>query len=222
MKAFDYFLKNLTLLNILLLAGATALTINLATLRSYKVTIPAATPPKPVAEQEERAAASAEGALRTQAPSLSDFMIVAENNLFHPGRRIPPEKKEENVPPKPELILFGTLVNGKEDLAFIEDKRSPKTSPGRGKRQVTVKKGDMLGGFVVNSIETDRIRLVRGEETLVFHLMDAEKRKGEGTSGLSDDTSPNTPHAAYANPSSAPSPPKPVARTRPRPQPAAR
>ncbi len=215
MKAFNYLLKNITLLNILLLATAMALAISLIGLSSYKVTIPAAAPSKPTAAQEERVATGAGEALGTQAPSLSDFMTVAEDNLFHPQRRIPPEKKDETVQPKPELILFGTLIDGKENLAFIEDKRSPKTSPGRGKRQVTIKKGDMLGGFVVASIETDRIKLVRGEEMLVFHLMDAEKRKGEESSALRHDTS-GSPPTASSNPSSTPPPSRPAARTRPK------
>ena len=221
MRVSNYLLKNITLLNILLLAGAIALAINLATLRSYKITVPAAAPPEPAAVQEETAGAGAGGAPAAKAPSMSDFMLVAENNLFHPERRIPPEKKEEVALPKPELILFGTLINGKEDLAFIEDKRSPKTSPGRGKRQVTVKKGDIINGFVVASIETDRIKLVRGEEALVFHLMDAEKRRGETVSDPGSYASPGTPDAVWSNPSSTPSP-RPPARTRPRPPPATR
>jgi len=42
----------------------------------------------------------------------------------------------------------------------------------------------MFNGFAVTSIETDRIKLVRGEEMLTFHVMDAEKRKGGGSPDL--------------------------------------
>lgn len=210
MKIVNYLFKNITLLNILLMASTTALAISAAGLGSYKVTIPATTPPKLTPAHEELAAAETGGVLPTRFPSPSDFMAVAENNLFHPERRVPPEKKGE-AQPRPELILLGTLIDGKDSLAFIEDKRSPKTSPGRGKRQVTIKKGDMVGGFVVASIETDRIRLVRGEETLVFHLMDAEKRKGESSSG-SDSYTPGGPPSARSNPSL----PRPVTRARPK------
>ena len=215
MKTLNYLLKNITLLNIAFLAGAIALAISLIGLTSHKITIPTVAPPKPTAAQEELAAAGSGEAPGTQAPSLSDFITVAENNLFHPERRVPPEKKEETVQPRPELVLFGTLIDGKEGVAFIEDKRSPKTTPGRGKRQVTIKKGDTFNGFSVTSIETDRIRLVRGEEMLVFHLMDAEKRKGEGTSG-SDNYTSGSPPTARSNPSSAPPPSRPTARTRPK------
>lgn len=220
MKILNYLLKSITLINILFLSGAIALAICLIALSSYKVTIPAVAPPKPTAAQEELAAADAGGTLTTRVPSPSDFMTVADNNLFHPERRVPPEKIEETVQPKPELVLFGTLIDGKADVAFIEDKKSPKTTPGRGKRQVTIKIGDVLGGFAVTSIEIDRIRLVRGEEMLVFHLMDSEKRKGEDTSGLRNDTS-GSPPAARSNPSSAPPPSRPAARTRPKPLPPA-
>lgn len=221
MKALNYLLKSITVLNILLLAGAITLTINLATVRSHKIAVRAVAPPEPAAAQEEAAGAGAGGTAGAKAPSMSDFAIVAENNLFHPERRIPPEKKEEAALPKPELILFGTLIDGKEDLAFIEDKRSPKTSPGRGKRQVTVKKGDIFNGFLVASIESDRIKLVRGEEMLVFHLMDAEKHRGETELGAGSYTSPGAPDPAPASPPSASSP-RPAARTRPRPAPTAR
>ena len=215
MKTLNYLLKNITLLNILFLAGAIALAISLIGLSSDKITIPTVAPPKPTAAQEELTATDAGGTLRTQAPSPSDFTTVAENNLFHPERRVPPENKEETAQPKPELILFGTLIDGKDNLAFIEDKKSPKTSPGRGKRQVTIKKGDMLGGFAVTSIETDRINLVRGEEMLVFHLMDAEKRKGGGPSEPGNYTS-GSPPTARSNPSLATPPSRPAVRTRPK------
>lgn len=208
MKIKNYFLKNITLLNILLLAGAAALAMNLVSPGPCTIAIPAPPQPKPAAAQDDAAGAGFGEASRTQTASLSDFMIVAENNLFHPERRIPPEKKEEALP-KPDLILFGTLVNGAENLAFIEDRRSPKTSPGRGKRQVTVKKGDMFNGFVVASIETGRIKLVKGEETLVFHLMDAGKQRGEG---------PPPDSGSYTTPS----PQAPPARTRQRPLPGVR
>ncbi len=215
MKAVNYLLKNITLLNIMLLSGALALTITLVGMSSYKVTIPAITAPQPTAAHEESASADTAGTLTTRSPSPVDFMAVAENNLFHPDRRVPPEKKE-TAEPKPELILFGTLIDGKDSLAFIEDKRLPKTSPGRGKRQVTIKKGDTVGGFVVVSIETDRIRLVRGEEMLEFHLMDAEKRKAEGATGSGSYTS-GRPPIGSSNPSS----PRPATRARPKPLPPA-
>jgi hypothetical protein len=208
MKILNYLLKNVMLINILFLSGAITLAVCLIGLYSSKVMIPAIILPKLTAAQEESAAVDTRGTLTSRTPSLSDFMTVAENNLFHPERRVPPDKKEETAP-KPELILFGTLIDGKEDLAFIEDKRSPKTTPGRGKRQVTVKKGDVLNGFAVTAIETDRIRLVRGEEMLVFHLMDTEKRKGEASSAPDSYTSGSAP-----NTRSNPSPSGP--RTRPK------
>jgi hypothetical protein len=108
-------------------------------------------------------------------PSMSDYMVIAEQNLFHPDRKVPPEKKEAQQLPKPELILYGTLITDGISVAYVDDKKNPKTTPGRGKRQTVMKKGDAVSGFVLKEIETDRIMLVRGDETMVVHLNQGDK-----------------------------------------------
>jgi hypothetical protein len=105
----------------------------------------------------------------------SDYTIIGELNLFHPERRVPVDKKAEEIP-KPELILYGTMVQDNVQYAFIEDKKSPKTTPGRGNRQTTIKKGDVIGGFVVSEIGTDRITLTKGDEKMTVLLTNADKR----------------------------------------------
>jgi hypothetical protein len=114
-----------------------------------------------------------------QAPPLQDYAVIGENNLFHPERKL---VKEVAPLPKPELILYGTIIDDGISTAFIADKKSPKTTQGRGKRQTAVKKGDVLSGFVLKEIETDKIVLTRGEETIVVNLVDSGKqREGETT-----------------------------------------
>jgi hypothetical protein len=125
---------------------------------------------------EAQAEAPAE---KVQSPSPVDYIMIGENNLFHPERIIPPEKKDEKALPKPELVLYGTIIGGDTRVAYIEDKKSPRTTAGRGPRQMVVKKGDVLSGFVITGIEPDRVVLVRGEETMTVHLSDESKRKGE-------------------------------------------
>jgi hypothetical protein len=186
----NYILRNITILNILLLAAVVALAVSLITARSPRQNTPLSVTPKTIPTQEEAITAKT-------APSMSDFSAVAENNIFHPERRIPPEKKQEIVLPKPELILFGTIIRDSGSVAFIEDKKSPKKTPGRGKRQVVIKKGDVFNGFVVTAIEPDRIRLVRGEENLVVRLMDAGKRRSEVSSNAASTSGSNARSKPY-------------------------
>ncbi len=106
----------------------------------------------------------------------ADYTVIGEHNLFHPERRVPVDKKAEEVP-KPELILYGTMIRDDVQYAFIEDKKNPKTTPGRGTRQTTIKKGDTISGFVVSEISTDRITLTKGDEKITVLLTDANKQK---------------------------------------------
>lgn len=123
----------------------------------------------------------------------SDYAVVGELNLFHPERRVPVDKKADEIP-KPELILYGTMVQDNVQYAFIEDKKSPKTTPGRGNRQTTIKKGDVISGFVVSEIRADRITLTKGDEKITVLLADADKRKDStGAQRPIQTTTPGTP-----------------------------
>jgi hypothetical protein len=141
-------------------------------------------------------------------------MVIAEQNLFHPDRKVPVEKKEAQQLPKPELILFGTLITDGMSVAYVDDKKNPKTSPGRGKRQTVMKKGDAVSGFILKEIETDRIMLVRGEETMVVYLSQGDKPRASEVAGVGAVSAKPTP--------AAPAPaPRPGAPTPARPAPAA-
>ncbi len=110
-------------------------------------------------------------------PSLADYVMISNQNLFHPERKIPPEKKDEKTVSKPDLVLYGTLITDNLSIAYIEDKKSPYSTPGRGKRQTQLKKGDAINGYILREIEPNRIVLLKGEEKLVIML---EERVGRG------------------------------------------
>ena len=166
-----------------------------------KYTLPAAKLPPAEEEKPPDAAAS---------PSMTDYMVVAEQNLFHPDRKIPPEKKEAQQVPKPELILYGTLLSDGMSVAYVEDKKNPKTSPGRGKRQTVMKKGDVVSGFVLKEIEADRIMLARGDETMVVYLSQGDKPRVSEVPGGAVSAKPTpvtptpTPTARPTQPTTAP------------------
>jgi hypothetical protein len=146
-----------------------------------------------------------------------DYAVVSEQNLFHPERKIPPEKKDEKAIPRPEVVFYGTLIMDDMSIAFVEDKKAPYSTPGRGKRQMALKKGDNLNGYILREIEAERIVLVKGEDKIVVMLNDGEKRKAgaapapQATSPLPSGGSPtaivpSSPLAAPSLPQAATSP----------------
>jgi hypothetical protein len=115
--------------------------------------------------------------LKTQTLSPQEYRAIADQNLFHPDRIIPPEKKPEAVLPKPEFVLYGTLITPDLRMAYLEDKKAPVTTPGRGTRQSALKIGESLSGFRVTDIQNDKVILIRGEETLQVHLQEPGSSK---------------------------------------------
>jgi hypothetical protein len=90
------------------------------------------------------------GAPETLSPN--DYAVIGYQNLFHPDRKIPPEKKELPPLPMPEFVLFGTLLTPDLSVAYLEDKKAPVSTPGRGPRQTALKKGETLSGFTLREI----------------------------------------------------------------------
>ncbi len=145
-------------------------------------------------------------------PVMKDYAIVAEKNLFHPERRIPLEAKDEALQ-KPDVILYGTLITESVKIAYIEDRKSPYSTPGRGPRQQTLKKGDKLSGYTLQEVEADRITLVKGDDRLIVRLESPDKRKsGEAsakpaTGRPSTDRPPPPPSVVPSAPPAASRPP---------------
>jgi hypothetical protein len=201
-----YLIRSINLLNVLLLAVLilfivfVILPLSSATVR-FKL-------PVMKAKAIEQPVGSAD---KPQNQSPADYAMIGENNLFHPERKVPPEKKDENALPKPELVLYGTIVSDGITMAFIEDKKSPRTSEARGKRQSVIKKGDILSGFMVKEIQPDMVLLTRGEETMTVKLSDDKKqREGAGMQGMTPNRPGAPPPAVRPLPTSAPPPPVPM------------
>ena len=111
-------------------------------------------------------------------PSPSDYLIIADENPFHPERKIPPEKKADEKPlPKPEFVVYGTVISDDTSIAYLEDLKAPVNTSGRGKRQIALKTGDVLSGFTLKSVEADKIVMVRGEEKMVIPVRNTSRTK---------------------------------------------
>jgi hypothetical protein len=129
-------------------------------------------------------------------PSFTDYVVVSDQNLFHPERKIPQEKKVEVetgkivVIPKPDLVLYGTLITNDLSIAYIEDRKAPFSTPGRGKRPRPMKKGDNINGYVLRDIKANSIVLENGQEQLVV-MLDEKDKKREGETAPAIPASPS-------------------------------
>lgn len=195
--------RNVTLLNLLLTTALVLASIGIiypAMSMNYRLTLPRIVP-KEAALQENPAE-------ERSAPLPTDYAVVSEMNLFHPQRVIPIDTKKEL--PKPELFLCGIIRYGKELVAFVEDKKNPTTSPGRGKRQSELRKGTVYAGYSVTDINKDSIVLQRGDQSVSVYLVDPAKRGGKNASSAPvGATRPSAPKAPSSVSHPLPVPPRP-------------
>ncbi len=169
-----YILKSMNTLN-LLLAAALLLMAGyvLLPLSRDRGTVRVSAPQvKPAAKQAENLQAPEE-----QSIAAVDYIVISDRNLFHPDRVIPIEKKEDKPLPKPDFVLYGTLIDGETKLAFMDDLKSPYTTPGRGKRQRVIAQGGNLSGYVLREVHEDRVVMVRGEEKIPVILDDTQHKR---------------------------------------------
>jgi len=198
-------LRNINLLNCILLAPCLVLAYNFLSPQSegkYSLDIPP-TKKKPVEKIQNESS-------KPQTPSPMDYVVIADENLFHPERRIPPEKKEEAALPKPEFILYGTLITPELKMAYMEDKKAPVTTPGRGKRQSAIKIGESLSGFTLKEVDPSKVILSRGEEIMTVLLDDSRAPKSRDAAGSPAGGPPQVPGIPGASqPASIPGQPMP-------------
>jgi hypothetical protein len=178
MKSINIVLKNINILNLLLLTATIFLFFKLddsLSLIGQKVNFTIPKPKEVLIKNEEKAAAE-------NSDNYSDYIVIAEKNLFHSQRRIVTEIKEEQQMVKPEIILYGTLITEEKRIAYIEDKKNIYSTPGRGKRQIAIKEGDMIAGYKLAEVNNESILMVRGADKITVTLNTQKERKsGEAT-----------------------------------------
>ncbi|HXX58942.1 MAG TPA: hypothetical protein VEI96_13155 [Thermodesulfovibrionales bacterium] len=170
MRMLRYLIRSITVINIILVAILVAGAIAIFS-PPRRITVAPAPPPR------KAEAVRTEPPAQSTVPSPMDYTIIAEQNLFHPERKIPVEKPAVPPPPKPEFVLYGTLITDDTGIAYMDDKKAPSNSPGRGKRQTTLRKGENLSGFTLKEVSADKVVMVRGEETMVVNLIDSSSPK---------------------------------------------
>ncbi len=170
---FKKILRNINLLNVVLIVMAVLFAgywLSPVLAAKIKYALPAARKSVEVKGEEKTS--------QPQAPSVTEYAVISEENLFHPERRIPPEKKAEEAPlPKPDFVLYGTLIADDIKLAYMEDLKAPRSTAGRGKRHTALRKGDTMSGFTLKEIETDKVVMARGEEKMIVPIIDPSHPK---------------------------------------------
>jgi hypothetical protein len=164
--------RNINLLNLFLLT-ATLVFAGYALSQIFNTNI------KYTPLKTKKSVAEAKEQIDTQLPIPSplEYTLIAEQNLFHPERKIPAGGRDEKLLPKPEFILYGTLITDEYSIAYMEDRKSPRITPGKGKRQIPLRKGGIISGFTLKEIEVDRVIMIKGDETIVVYINDPLKRK---------------------------------------------
>ena len=167
-------LRQLNLLNFIIFSSIIAFSyFFLLPIFTIEVKLPAASgvPLEAVGQKQEGPSE------QTVNPPLQEYAVIAEKNLFHPDRVIPPEKKAEIAVPRPEFVLYGTLIADNVSIAYMSDKKAVRTTPGRGKRQVGLKLGETLSGYTLKEVFSDRVVMVRGDDRIEIRVISPENKK---------------------------------------------
>lgn len=163
MGKIKYMLSHLNLINIML-AGVLIFLVNYVLLPFLHDDMQFA--PPVMVKHEKPFSGTENKAEQTKTLSPLDYVIIAEQNLFHSERKIPVEVKEAQQLPKPDFVLYGTLLSGDMNIAYMEDIKSPVSTPGRGNRQRVLMQGQSLSGYTLSQVLVDRVVMTRGDDKM--------------------------------------------------------
>ena len=186
MRRIKNLLSNVNVMNVLL-AGLLVFVVNYMAFPFSKMNTKYTLPPvkKPAIEGTE-----IKEKTEDKSPSLSDYLIIADQNLFHPERIIPVPKVEAPPLPKPDFVLYGTLVTESVQIAYMGEK---KAKGPQDKKQTALRLGDSMSGFILKEVEKDQALMQRGEEKIIVSLNDAKTRESVAPAGAGTAAVTQTP-----------------------------
>lgn len=123
-------------------------------------------------------------------PSPDYYIMITEQNLFHPDRKMVASAKEGAPVVRPDFVLYGTMITDDASIAFIDDLKAPRTTPGRGKRQRALRLGDKLSGYTLSEVYADGAVMLNGEDRIELAVIDPLKQRGSEMSTGAESTSP--------------------------------
>ncbi len=121
---------------------------------------------------------------------IISYKIIAQKDLFRPSRAgLVNEDITSGLSLSNKPKLFGVLIMDNDRIAILEDPTSNKRKKFRVK--------DPIGNFIVSEIESNRVLLLRGEETVVVNLREIKTipppPKRTGTVPQMPGTAPKSP-----------------------------
>ncbi|HXX80428.1 MAG TPA: hypothetical protein VEI46_02710 [Thermodesulfovibrionales bacterium] len=186
---FKALIRNINVLNILLMAAITLCALyTLSPLLYPQVAFTLPSPKKQIENKEEK---KEEKSAVSPSVSPMEYTIIAEKNIMHPERKIPVDKPEAPPLPKPDFVLYGTIIAGDTSLAYLEDLKASTAAQGKGRKPRPLKKGETMTGFTLKEIEADKVVMVRGEEKIEVKVF-AHTRQ-EKQAQVTTPASPATP-----------------------------
>lgn len=168
-----YIIRQINLIN-LLLAGVLALFIYMLfslVNAAFEYSLPPAKSPSD--DIIENGAKSEESAL----PSPDDYIIITEQNLFHPDRKMVASAKDGAPIVRPDFVLYGTMITDDASIAFIDDLKASYTTTGRGKRQRVLRLGETLSGYILSEIYSDMVVMERDHDRLEVKVTDQQHKR---------------------------------------------
>lgn len=99
-------------------------------------------------------------------PFESQYEIIVEKNLFHPTRtsKANQSKRSKPISKREKPQLFGTVIQGKEQLAILEDPVTKKTK--------LYGINDAVAGFVITDILVEKVLLEKDGKSIQLGLRD--------------------------------------------------
>ncbi|MBF0606755.1 MAG: hypothetical protein HQL61_04265 [Magnetococcales bacterium] len=136
-----------------------------------------------------------------QLQDRGSYMLITDKNLFHQDRKLvlPVKTPPETQAPPPEFTVYGILMYPNATTVYVEDKKNPYSTQGRGTRQRRLHQGDTISGYTLQTITPEYVEFVSGEKTLRYMVVDHSKKKPR--TGISPASPPvpqkgNPPHGA--------------------------
>lgn len=121
-------------------------------------------PPVPVIRPLATPPASPPASVLATLPPIASYAAIVERPLFAPSRRPPPGiAAATGAPAESRYRLVGIVANGARRKAFVAD----------GARRIEIGEGDMLDGWTVKQIGSDRILLSSADGEAALRLKPA-------------------------------------------------
>jgi hypothetical protein len=123
---------------------------------------------------EEKAPSNRKVILKPDSPSMAEFKLIQERNIFDPDRRKAREPRRERPPEPPReesFTLLGTMTYGQRILAFFEGTERDWTG--------SFELGKDVGGHILREVAFDKVVLELEGETIALEVGAGRSRRAD-------------------------------------------